>query len=144
MSFRLIDFTKDDLYDVGIPAIEEQNQNVSLFLDFEKKQNMRLVTNFLQRSIENMTEDIKAPRTFIFADLAAYGESHLVQDTIEDFYWKLFEYIIIIYPMLCWNKTCCSKPWTHSYKYVCQNWPFKVVIVVITYDCLHSPIRLYQ
>ena len=37
MSFRLIDFTKDDLYDVGIPAIEEQNQNVSLFLDFEKK-----------------------------------------------------------------------------------------------------------
>lgn len=47
MSFRLIDFTKDDLYDVGIPAIEEQNQNVSLFLDFEKKQNMRLVTNFL-------------------------------------------------------------------------------------------------
>ena len=58
-----------------------------------------------------MTGYIKEPHTTIFTSLTACGKTHLVFDLIEKEYDKHFDYIIIICPILQWNKTYHSKDW---------------------------------
>ena len=52
-----------------------------------------------------MTDYIKKPHTAIFTRPTGCGKTHLVLDLIEEEYNKHFDYIIIIWPTLPWNKT---------------------------------------
>ena len=58
-----------------------------------------------------MTDYIKKPHTNILTGPKSSGKTHLVLDLIEKEYNKHFDYIIIIYPTLRWNKTYYSKDW---------------------------------
>ena len=58
-----------------------------------------------------MTDYIKEPHTTIFTSPTKCGKTHLVLDLIEKEYNKHFDYIIIIYPTLWYNKTYHSKEW---------------------------------
>ena len=58
-----------------------------------------------------MTEYIKNPYTAIFTGPTGCGKSNLSFDLIEREYNKHFDYIIIICPMLHWNKTYHTKSW---------------------------------
>ena len=52
-----------------------------------------------------MKDYIKKPHTAIFTRPTGCGKTHLVLDLIEEEYNKHFDYIIIIWPTLPWNKT---------------------------------------
>ena len=56
-----------------------------------------------------MTDYAKEPHTSIFTGPMGCGKSHLVFDLIEKEYNKNFDYIIIICPILQWNKTYHAK-----------------------------------
>ena len=56
-----------------------------------------------------MTLYIKEPHTSIFTGPKRCGKCHPVLDLIEKEYCKHFDYIIIIYPALRWNKTYHAK-----------------------------------
>ena len=58
-----------------------------------------------------MTDYIKEPHTTIFTNPRGCGKTHLVLDLIEKEYNKHFDYIIIIWPTLPWNKTYHFKDW---------------------------------
>ena len=58
-----------------------------------------------------MADYIKDSHTNIFTGPMGCGKSHLVLDLIEKGYSKNFDYIIIIYPTLQWNKTYHSRDW---------------------------------
>ena len=58
-----------------------------------------------------MTGYIKEPHTTTFTSLTGCGKTHLVLDLIEKEYNKHSDYIIIICPILRWNKTYHSKDW---------------------------------
>ena len=58
-----------------------------------------------------MTEYIKDPHTTIFSRPTGCGKTHLVLELIEKEYNKHFDYIIIIYQTLQWNKTYHFKGW---------------------------------
>ena len=58
-----------------------------------------------------MTTYIKDPHTTIFTISTGCGKAHLVFDLIEKEYNKHFDYIIIICPMLRWNKTYHDRYW---------------------------------
>ena len=58
-----------------------------------------------------MTTYIKDPHTTIFTISTGCGKAHLVLDLIEKEYNKHFDYIIIICPMLRWNKTYHDRYW---------------------------------
>ena len=58
-----------------------------------------------------MTGYIKQPHTGIITGPTSCGKSHLVLDLIGKGYKKCFDYIIIICPMLQWNKAYCNKGW---------------------------------
>ena len=54
---------------------------------------------------------IKDPHTTIFTGPTGCGKINLVLDLMEKEYSKYFDYIIIIYPTLRWNKTYHAKGW---------------------------------
>ena len=56
-----------------------------------------------------MTDYIKEPHTAIFTSPTGCRKTHLVLDLIEREYNKHFDYIIIIWPTLLWNKIYHSK-----------------------------------
>ena len=58
-----------------------------------------------------MTGYIKHPYTGIFTRPTGCGKSHLFLDLTEKEYRRHFDYIIIICPMLRWNKTYHAKAW---------------------------------
>ena len=58
-----------------------------------------------------MTTYIKDLHTTIFTISTGCGKAHLVLDLIEKEYNKHFDYIIIICPMLRWNKTYHDRYW---------------------------------
>ena len=58
-----------------------------------------------------MTKCIKDPHTAIFAGLTGCRKSRFALDLIEKEYNKHYNYIIIICPMLQWNKTYHTKGW---------------------------------
>ena len=58
-----------------------------------------------------MTTYIKDPHTTIFTISTGCGKAHLVLDLIEKEYNKHFDYIIIICPILGWNKTYHDRYW---------------------------------
>ena len=58
-----------------------------------------------------MTDYIKEPHTAIFTSPTGCRKTHLVLDLIEREYNKHFDYIIIIWPTLLWNKIYHSKDW---------------------------------
>ena len=60
---------------------------------------------------KRMTDDIKEPQTSIFTGPMGCRKTHLVLDVIEKEYNKHFDCIIIICPILRWNKTYHSKDW---------------------------------
>ena len=58
-----------------------------------------------------MTGYIKEPHTSIFTGQTGCGKTHLVLELIESQYNKHFDYIIIIYATIRWNKTYHSSNW---------------------------------
>ena len=58
-----------------------------------------------------MTGYVKEPHTTIFTCPTGCRKTHLVLRLIEKKYNKHFDYIIIVYPTLRWNKTCYAKDW---------------------------------
>ena len=58
-----------------------------------------------------MTDYIKDPHTTIFTGPTKCGKTHPALDLIEKEYNKHFDYIIIIYPTLQWNKIYHSRDW---------------------------------
>ena len=58
-----------------------------------------------------MTGYIKKSHTTIFTGPTGCGKTHLVLDLIEKEYTKHFAYIVIICPILRWNKTYHFKDW---------------------------------
>ena len=58
-----------------------------------------------------MTDYIKEPHTTIFTGPTGCGIAHFVLGLIEKEYNKHFDYIIIICPMLPWNRTYHAKDW---------------------------------
>ena len=58
-----------------------------------------------------MTTYVKDPHTTIFTIPTGCGKAHLVLDLIEKEYNKHFDYIIIICPILGWNKTYHDRYW---------------------------------
>ena len=58
-----------------------------------------------------MKDYIKKPYTNIFTGPAGCGKTHFVLGLIEKEYNKYFDYIIIIYQTLRWNKTYHTKDW---------------------------------
>ena len=58
-----------------------------------------------------MTRHIKYPHTTIFTGPTGCGKSDLVLGLIKKGYSKHFDYIIIIFPTLRWNKTYHTKGW---------------------------------
>ena len=58
-----------------------------------------------------MTGYVKEPHTSIFTVPTKCGKTHLVLDLSEKEYNKHFDYIIIICPILQWNKTYYAKDW---------------------------------
>ena len=58
-----------------------------------------------------MTDYIKEPHTTIFTGPTKCGKIHLVLDFIEKEYNKHFNYIVIIFLRLQYNKTYHSRDW---------------------------------
>ena len=57
-----------------------------------------------------MADYIKDPHTAVFTGPTCFRKSHLVLDLIEEEHKKHY-YIIVIFPILRWNRTYHTKDW---------------------------------
>ena len=61
-----------------------------------------------------MTTFVKEPHTTIFTGPTGCGKRHFVLDLIEKEYSKHFDFTVIIYPTLRWNKTYHTRDWVKN------------------------------
>ena len=59
---------------------------------------------------------IKESHNAIFSGQTGCGKMHLMLNLVESEYKGHFEYIVIICPILRWNKTYLSRSWIHHDK----------------------------
>ena len=85
---------------------------------------------------KRMTDYIKEPHATIFTGPTGCGKSHLVLDLLEKDCNKHFDYIIIICPMLRWNKTYHSKDWLIDTKDKLYQWIEKLSQLLVHSETL--------